>query len=423
MSLEFPLDVWIHSLPYLHRLEDSKNLSMTCKSLREISLPRIYREFSFGLPNSMPLRDNDIECMKSFFSRICERTQSLQKFPHLCSHVRSVSIHSWVNCAERIHAHKSAASENGDIIGATHNTDLANHLLSLAYESIIALLPQLPRLQQLVISRSEITPALHSYITSHSQLTHLVISGCDIPEETVSRTKSSVSVPIQDMMIDNWRSSAHFESYFPWLIDACHPNLQSLMVSDEHIPLILVAAANRRLILRELSISTETEELSLATARLLASCQELRTLKSYVADEGSDLSSLPDNALPNLEHILGPPRIMRVLVPGRPVRCIDVIDPLPEHEMPQFLDMFQRSKAEIRSISLAYGDEGLEDPLKSMHSLYAFRHLNHLTIFFTSLKEGMPTAKVRIMPKTGYIRLTLGPGNHGWYSKGAAPLA
>jgi hypothetical protein len=432
MPLGLPPDVWFHILSYQDRLEDSENLSRTCKSLRGISLPRVYQGITFGLHN-VPLRGDDIEGLQALLSRICVRTESLKGSPHLCCLIQEVSIHNCVKFAEFIDEYQSAAKEkeNGD--GMRADTDLAKHLLSRAFEGIIALLSQLSRLHRLVIYKSEITPALHSYIISPcSQLTDLVISGCEIPEETIISTlaasgqslSSSVSASavrtttttmLKDLRIDDWRSSSHFDSYFPTLIKACLPTLQSMMVSDKHIPLLLSTATTPTppLALQDLAINNEIDEINHSAVHLLISCPHIHTLKTYIDDDTSDLSLLPRDALPNLSHILGPPGVLRMLVPGRPVHCIELID-VGKHEIPTLFDMFQQSTAGIKSISLAY--QGLEDSLKFIHSLYAFRHLQHLAISFTSLKVGTPTAKVRLIPpKRGlsFIKLSPDPGDLG----------
>jgi len=98
MSLELPLDVWLHLLKFKHLMNDSVSLSITCKALREILLPTL----SFG---KTPLSYCGIKDIEAFLSPTCSRSyRVLEEVPasvsprpgryhprldHLPLHVRS----------------------------------------------------------------------------------------------------------------------------------------------------------------------------------------------------------------------------------------------------------------------------------------------------------------------------------------------
>jgi hypothetical protein len=202
MSLELPLDVWLHLLKFKHLMNDSVGLSITCKALREILLPTLYCNISFG---KTPLPYCGIKDIEAFLSRVRDRTESLRRSPHLCRHVQVVIIHDWTTFR-----YMSKATSEGQ---------KRSIFASLAYEGVITLLPQLPHLQRVVLSKSTINPSLHSCILFHSHLTDISVSMCEIHEVIANLFGSSDSAPIQRLAIDDWdASTTHSQLYLSRII-------------------------------------------------------------------------------------------------------------------------------------------------------------------------------------------------------------
>jgi len=260
--------------------------------------------------------------------------------------------------------------------------------MSSSYEAISVLLLQLPHLRTLHIYNSPITAGLHSCIVSNSQLTTLAISGCEISEETVALIGRPASLAVQHLTIYNYSApSAHLNSYFTNLFEGCIMNLISIIISDRLLPLVLTAAANRLLVLRELSISGERDEEYPTVLRLLALCPDLRALKNYLWDDCPSLAPLPDDALPNLEFITGSSNIVRALVAGRPVHRIHAnVYPL-DGDASLKLDVLQRSTVGIQIVRITCACRGLNDTLILLRSLHPLQRLNHLAILFYSLGD------------------------------------
>lgn len=392
-----PSDVWALIIgDYVSHVEDRLRLALTSASLRELTLPSIFQRLSFtrfsirepGVPVAATFSERDVVLVSS--AHITERIKFLHSRSDVRGYVHEVVIYGW--SARPL---SPRAAERVEIRRATN----------YAYGAIDSILSTLPQLKKLRIVGSPITLSMRSLLP---QLPHL--ESLDIRD---------IIGEVQDIIIgdkQDYRTTAsrgfrclkeltflcreRFDGgtlYLRQLLATLAPDhLTRLSIYDWCLPHIMTTNMDLRFLLHvsiELRLDGRATDMA-PLYRLLARSQDIREIR--VMPTISPSSPPPSgDLLPRLESVSGSIDILTTLVPGRPVRRIELFTTFP---IPFRFSPLQNSAVDITSLSLNVRALLAED---ITHCGHVLRKLRHFTI---QLRSQLPRQHQNCIVSMGHLQ-------------------
>lgn len=372
---QLPDDVWIEIVewhiprPVLfvqHRRTDLLELSLTCKRLRRIVLPVIYRTLVFSPHSGVEKQSDALTGLVRSYTRI----KGLHTSPHPLHHVRELTFSSWSNSSLQDTAWYDDLRE-------------AEYLQSAVYDSAINFLPHMTGLRTFEILDCNMTPHLHQFISLIPRLhtlqfmSWLVLTGwrgilqlTSIPSHLRHLRYHVFHCPVADL-------------YITQTLNHCLVDLKTLEIKSGYLTYVLDSAANRRLSLRRLDIYHQSGDADFEAEMwsLLVYCEELRILRvpstEKIFEESSGL--VPNALVPNLEVVVGVSPMVQALIPRRPLKCMKITGAV-RQDVYLNPTLWACLATSLEKLSLRIMAESFLEVVAFLQILRPVKRLTHLTI-------------------------------------------
>lgn len=384
MSQYMPDDLWVEVIALFRgkarfcERRDLRNLSLTCKRLRRLSLPFLYYSLMFSLPN----HEAPEEITAALF-RALGRALELQQAHHLLRHVRELSLIHWVFSEPGGMTTNLPLPDGGlddictDIIGLQSAS-------VLVYDLVAGLVHHMPMLRHLELWHSPMTYSFYHAASSCSLLKSLYV--------VTSDQFVAINIPVNIPRMHHIRHlhytagfSHSAERYIAHILDHCMFNLETLGIHSGHLHLVTSRISGRALSLRSLHvtypfISTDIE-LAIALWNVLRATPELQSLVIHGDLLENQSQHVGPEFLPRLVEICSTPNHVHALVARKHVTSIRITQLCYVHSH-SISAILPCSTLSLRKLTMRVPMAAPGDLFAFLRSLCTFRNLEYLQLSY-----------------------------------------
>ncbi|KAJ7821197.1 hypothetical protein B0H14DRAFT_2371457 [Mycena olivaceomarginata] len=281
-----PVEIWAACLG-LCTLQQLRRVSLVCRLFRSLVLPRLFREQMLSVTALGWGLDKD-----NWMDRVRHLHRTAVRLDRLAESPFPSFVHTWTSYITSSYALRSFRPE-------IQNIHLFDTLNARVLQTFVITLKNYRNLSSLHIDLATIDPPFRKALESLPKLKELRLRNCHIDAaegfltiETLEWTHCSADEPVQLVSRNN---------------------LSTLNVSGADISLLIAGFGSDALInLVGLSVhgTRDVEVL----VRFLRQCPHLQSLALE-----SSTGPLPSTTIPLLRNLTGPPAVVQLLTPGRPV--------------------------------------------------------------------------------------------------------
>lgn len=349
------------------------------------------------------------------------RAQALLQSPHLLRHVQGLTLQGWDVHDLRKAISAQYFSTEDDSHNVTNTVDAGNMFLAI-YDLISRLVLHMPRLQELELEQSPMTPLFFAAISSRPQLTFLSISLCFAEYLTLHEQSHPIYPPrvlhLREVHFHNIWAETSGDEYLSHILAGCIMTLHTLSIPSLHLPLVTAHIDNRVLPLKTLRVefgfgSRETSAEYAAYSTLwyiLRSTPELRTLS---VDGGRLCFTPPDDLrdhLGTLCQLRASRMIVQKLAEGRELEEIQVdqTDEITEVTISQIIPC---SPTHLRELAVhSVKPKSQQELDQFIGSFHEFQSLHYLSITYHFCHNQATDVDFHVRPDQ-YHSMAMQPGS------------
>ncbi|KAJ6537574.1 hypothetical protein DFH09DRAFT_1178005 [Mycena vulgaris] len=314
-----PVEIWVACLG-LCTLQQLRRVSLVCRLFRSLVLPRLFREQTLSVAALGWGLDKD-----NWMDRVRHLHRTAVRLDRLAEGPFPSFVHTWtVTFSRGLMALRSFHHE-------IENIHLFDTLNARVLQTFVITLKNYRNLSSLHIELATIDPPFREALESLPKLKELRLRNCHIDAaegfltiETLEMTRCSADEPVRLVSRNN---------------------LSILNASGADISLLIAGFGSDALInLVGLSVHgiRDVEVL----VRFLRQCPHLQSLALE-----SSVGPLSSTTIPLLRNLTGPPAVVQLLTPGRPVSNIVISDPPSRDSLMLLCTDISRATVPLRSLT------------------------------------------------------------------------
>ncbi|KAF8173601.1 hypothetical protein K438DRAFT_2023464 [Mycena galopus ATCC 62051] len=290
-----PVEIWAACLG-LCTLQQLRRVSLVCRFLRSLVLPSLFREQTMSVVALGWGLDKD-----NWMDRVRHLHRTAVRLDRLAEGPFPSLVHTWtVTFSRGLMALRSFHPE-------IENIHLFDTLNARALQTFVITLKNYRNLSSLHIELATIDAPFREALESLPKLKELRLRNCHI-----DAAEGFLSIETLEM--------AHCSADEPVRL-VSRNNLRTLNISGADTSLLIAGFGSDALI-NLVSLSVHGIRDVEILVRFLSQCPHLQSLVL-----GSSTGPLPSTTIPLLRNLTGPPAVVQLLAPGRPVSNIVISDP------------------------------------------------------------------------------------------------
>ncbi|KAJ6468182.1 hypothetical protein DFH09DRAFT_1481855 [Mycena vulgaris] len=330
-----PVEIWATCLA-LCTLQQLCRLSLVCNLFRSLVLPRLFRQQTFSVVALGWGLDKD-----NWMDRVRHLHRTAVRLDRLAESPFPLLVHTLTVTFTR--GLMTLSSFHPEI----ENIHLFDALNARVLQTFVITLPTYRNLSSFYIELATIDPPFRKALESLPKLKELRLRNCHIDAgessltiETLEWTHCSAHEPVQLVSGDN---------------------LSTLNISSSDISLLFTGSGSNTLVnLADLSVHG-IRDLEVLIS-FLSQCPHLQSLAL-----DSSTGPLPSTTIPLLRTLAGPPAVVQLLAPGRPVSNVVISDPPSRGSLMLLCKDISRTTVPLRSLTWPFPEREYEE-LKAIES-------------------------------------------------------